>query len=1615
MSSQNVETSSQRDRSSLHIKLLSEQEFDHLFRIMDEFDLLESSEPDDSEDEAIIDFRSTAYAARNYQLELFEHAKHKNSILVLGTGSGKTFIAILLIKHWGNQLSGCFPGEAKRSIMLANTVPLVRQQAKAIQQHVGYSVGAYDGSMGVDIWDKQKWNEEIGKNEVLVMVSQIFLDLLKANFISWDQVNLLIVDECHHATGNHPMREVMRHYYSVWHTLSDPPRVLGLTASIIQKKCKPFEVLKTFNDLEKAMGCHLLTTVHHEEVLKYTTKPKEVILHYNNERFSPSSEHSSLVIQNLQSMTEEVLANDEIDKKSQKALSRVLRNISSAISDLGEWCGSKAIKYEIENFVEWVIEEDIPILREMMNLILDRLRQIEQVCNAAEQNFVDLEKHVSHHVSLFLTFLVECCKNIDCHALVFVQTRATAFLLSELLNKLQSQGGVYEQITTRYVVGANMGGRSCSDIARASKSLVKQQETLNAFRVGKFKILVSTSVLEEGVDIRKCNFVVRFDEPMNFRAFVQSKGRARAVNSMYVLMVSPSSKLRNEMDEYHNLEASFKKVCRDRALPLPEEILESFSDDLLPPYMPQGLNGPRITSASSLTVIYQYCDKLPHDHFTSLAPEISVKEIVDNDSLSYVASLKLPLSSPCNSVYVGQPMQSRDWAKKAVALKVCVALHEAGELNESLMPFRKILIDEELFKPIIGDVDDDDDKTEVPGKVGSMKRRQVYERAVCQSLSTKIKSECHLYRLRLKHVVRVENCENFDGSHNFGLLCAHRLVPCTFPLYNNKWGQMDLTLEYVRSCAPSPLELKSIVAFNEFLFDFLLNVNNEVMEFSHDSKWQCLVVPLFANSVLDVELIDAVAKIGKMNLAEPLERARKEFSFNAEMYKDAIVVPWYKEREVYCVYKVTNETILSDAVLLGSKTQNHKDYFLERYNLTIFCESQLLLECRHVPSEMNCLAPVDAKLKKRNSLHPRLVPELVHLLPIPAHLYFQASLLPSILQRLNGLHLASDFITKINQLPQNSMHNSDISMTHVERVIAVNPPPLESLQYDWCEKVTRDIVESHPSRNLCIALSVREGIRFDDFNSFVASGFHSPESMKMEVLRLLQALTPLKSLDCFNFERLEVLGDSFLKFHLGQMLFLQYPEWHEGKLTAHRGQFVSNNVLYKLGKKIDLPSFLQGTRLTPLESGPAPGFVVRPAMRTELLQKSVPHQQWHCYHADSKAAHSDDEMQTKDSQKKKAVRGCFDPWTHQSVPDKMVADSIEALLGSWLLTCGLCGVHQLLLLLGFPIGEAVQVPRTAVLENRSDFDRDASDAEVERLYKQHVLNRLEDILGYTFRNKSFLLQAVTHPTFTANKVTHYYQRLEFLGDAVLDFLVTSHVFASPKLSPGRITDIRTHYVRNDTLALACVNANMHRFFQHHCMTLQGMIDSYVTLIKGEETDESVDSVSYDSSSDAGISSFDEEMFNLDSNAMNGVSEVDAPSSELNMESDVMTADKVEVPKVLGDLVEAVIGAVYLDSNLSLDVCWKVVRRLIPDLERGSFERAGIDCVRLMHENAVIENIEKIKPEGNNGVAKFRVKVKGLDWLTGCGKNLRCAKQAVAKLVLQRMYGNKWYCAGKSTV
>lgn len=84
------------------------------------------------------------------------------------------------------------------------------------------------------------------------------------------------------------------------------------------------------------------------------------------------------------------------------------------------------------------------------------------------------------------------------------------------------------------------------------------------------------------------------------------------------------------------------------------------------------------------------------------------------------------------------------------------------------------------------------------------------------------------------------------------------------------------------------------------------------------------------------------------------------------------------------------------------------------------------------------------------------------------------------------------------------------------------------------------------------------------------------------------------------------------------------------------------------------------------------------------------------------------------------------------------------------------------------------------------------------------LEALQQTLGHRFANRDLLLQAITHPSYVNEHPEEggvHNQRLEFLGDAVLDFVTGAWVFRRyPDFAEGRLTRLRAALVRTRTLA-----------------------------------------------------------------------------------------------------------------------------------------------------------------------------------------------------------------------
>ena len=84
-------------------------------------------------------------------------------------------------------------------------------------------------------------------------------------------------------------------------------------------------------------------------------------------------------------------------------------------------------------------------------------------------------------------------------------------------------------------------------------------------------------------------------------------------------------------------------------------------------------------------------------------------------------------------------------------------------------------------------------------------------------------------------------------------------------------------------------------------------------------------------------------------------------------------------------------------------------------------------------------------------------------------------------------------------------------------------------------------------------------------------------------------------------------------------------------------------------------------------------------------------------------------------------------------------------------------------------------------------------------------------LGYTFNDMKLLETALTHPSYGGDHHVPHYQRLEFLGDAVLELAVSRYLyFEFPEVDEGKLTRIRAGLVREETLCRAAQRLELGR-------------------------------------------------------------------------------------------------------------------------------------------------------------------------------------------------------------
>ena len=497
----------------------------------------------------------------------------------------------------------------------------MKQQAAYIERHTGLSVGQYTGDMGLDSWTKTRWCSELNLHHVLVMTMTIFKNLLLQNYLKLNQVNLVVFDECHHAVKNHDYVQIMRifkpHIESQDITI---PRRLGLTASLIPSKCKPGDIEKKIRELEEILVCRSQTAEDLQEMSRYATNPDEEKCMF---RCSTTDQDVATLKSFLESSVNflELFKKEERDGDTYELVKLYLDDCLHILINLGKWCASEFANEGIRDLQGHVCDHDREWDRALVYFGCTQLKQFVKTSDLPIRRSGGVIPLAPKVVSL-INYLGDSAvmsgelgddslasrgRANNLRGIVFVERRTTAIKLAKVIQDKSKVDSDLKHISCAYVVGHNDGKRITHMRKKAHMSTSKQYAVLDNFRSGRVNLLVATSVIEEGVDVPQCNLVVRFDFPPNFRSYIQSKGRARAKVSKYLLFIEEGEERERrfgDLDNYHVLEKELQNICKGRGVPGEEDVLKRM-EEVVEPYMPYGKDGAMATLGSCLASLHK--------------------------------------------------------------------------------------------------------------------------------------------------------------------------------------------------------------------------------------------------------------------------------------------------------------------------------------------------------------------------------------------------------------------------------------------------------------------------------------------------------------------------------------------------------------------------------------------------------------------------------------------------------------------------------------------------------------------------------------------------------------------------------------------------------------------------------------------------------------------------------------------------------------------------------------------------------------------------------------------------------------------------------------------------
>ncbi|WAR53675.1 hypothetical protein PtB15_3B183 [Puccinia triticina] len=749
---------------------------------------------------------NTSKIPRLYQSELFEEAKKRNIIIRADTGTGKTFVALNLIK-WTAAQTQANPTQHQIQAFLAPTRPLALQQAEYVQSQSALRVKAYTGEQA-ELWNIDKWRSELLEVDVIVSTAQIFYDLISKGYWKLEDVSLLIFDEAHHCRKNHVYNQIMRVFPTIksvhYHRLAkDPtrrlPKILGLTASPIWNYTDLEKAESDIRSLQSALAAQIYEVkIHTEDVGQHNFKPNEQAVYYD-----PSPDFQKLSHPPWDQINELI---------NLHASPKLLAALESVSVELGVYAYTLAVHDWLTSLLTVGGSNQLMSGRLFDPNHQERIRQmIKQLEELVTIDHIP-EDQLSSKVNALNTILVNY-KEKDDHdnflCIVFVERRQHAQLLPILL-----QRNAQLKDFLRPVALTGHGGSKENDLIGIKMDQRSQNKTVAKFRTGEHNLTIATSVAEEGLDFRSCRVVIRFDLITTWKGYIQSRGRARARESDYIVMLPTGTA--NKYSAFSRKEEELKAILYNRHED--EQIVDGELEST--PHLICRLADGKdsiLTYSAATGLLNDVCQLIPPDEFLpAFTPEYEIT----------------------SRTFTGVEMSTKKDAKRSAAFAACKVLRELGALNEHFLPQRE-------------------DKTSQPRDADG---RQIETTPLSDQVEAIIPNVFGDFRTSSEvwlHQFSFPD-ESPAGFSTMGFLCGrHLTIPDGLQLFDHFKDSSPLPVKIERSDkiewgkGDAPLNLQRLEKFTRVVLQATANRK------AYEGKLYFLVAPLLKDtSEIDWNLVD---------------------------------------------------------------------------------------------------------------------------------------------------------------------------------------------------------------------------------------------------------------------------------------------------------------------------------------------------------------------------------------------------------------------------------------------------------------------------------------------------------------------------------------------------------------------------------------------------------------------------------------------------------------------------------------------------------------------------------------------------------------------------------------